>query len=533
MNETLITLTHRFLRFASGLVLFFTVLTDAAAQVPANPDSALVAALAEIEGMPLPLDQAVQLAMQNATAILEAEAMMAAARGRRRSERGAFDPEFFVTGERFRDETPTSSPFSGADVLVNNQTTFDSGVRTTLTTGTEISASLQTIRTRTNSAFAALNPQYSSFGSIRVRQPLLSGGGIGADTEYEAARLGEAAAEALYVDAVNTVRAAVEALYWDIYAAERDLAVQTLIRRRAEALLDEVQLRAKAGLVGPNQVENARVFLAEQELSEIDRREFVETLSDELSSLIGMRPTDGHASFRPIDEPPVTVVVEDVDALVEKAIESNQILSAARADLDQARVRARAARRNRLPTVDLIGSLGANGLAGEAQDVIFGSDTLRSANAGNFFDAVSQIRDFEFPRWSVGLNVTIPIGSRRWSGRLRQREAEVDAAEQRYVAAERAVEEQIRRAHRELMNGTERLEIARRGVTASQEQVRIGLIEYRNGRTTAFELVRLGADLASAQQRYSQALVRTAKAAASLARLTSGAYPFATSQSIR
>jgi outer membrane protein TolC len=62
-------------------------------------------------------------------------------------------------------------------------------------------------------------------------------------------------------------------------------------------------------------------------------------------------------------------------------------------------------------------------------------------------------------------------------------------------------------------------------VDASQEQVRIGLIEYRNGRTTAFELVRLGADLAAAQQRYSEALVRTAKAAAELRHLTSGAYP--------
>ncbi len=65
---------------------------------------------------------------------------------------------------------------------------------------------------------------------------------------------------------------------------------------------------------------------------------------------------------------------------------------------------------------------------------------------------------------------------------------------------------------------------AREGVTAAQEQVRIGLIEFQNGRSTAFELVRLGADFAVAQQRYSQALVRGAKAAASLRQLTSGAY---------
>jgi outer membrane protein TolC len=69
------------------------------------------------------------------------------------------------------------------------------------------------------------------------------------------------------------------------------------------------------------------------------------------------------------------------------------------------------------------------------------------------------------------------------------------------------------------------LEAAQGGVNASLEQVRIGLIEYRNGRTTAFELTRVSADLATAQQRLSQALVRTAKAYADLKRLTSEGLP--------
>jgi len=62
------------------------------------------------------------------------------------------------------------------------------------------------------------------------------------------------------------------------------------------------------------------------------------------------------------------------------------------------------------------------------------------------------------------------------------------------------------------------------GVEAALEQLRVGTIEYRNGRTTAFELVRLGADVATSQERYSQALVSAAKAAADLRYLTSGAY---------
>ena len=99
------------------------------------------------------------------------------------------------------------------------------------------------------------------------------------------------------------------------------------------------------------------------------------------------------------------------------------------------------------------------------------------------------------------------------------------SAEQQQIELGRALEDQVRSTWRELSHGKDRLKAAREGVEAAQEQVRIGLIEFHNGRTTAFELVRLGEDFAVAQRRYSEAMVRTAKAAAILRQLTSGGYP--------
>lgn len=82
-----------------------------------------------------------------------------------------------------------------------------------------------------------------------------------------------------------------------------------------------------------------------------------------------------------------------------------------------------------------------------------------------------------------------------------------------------SLEEELRDALRRYENGNLRLELAREAAGAAAEQVRIGLIEFENGRSTAFELVRLAADLASAQQELSRALVRTATARADLYRL--------------
>jgi outer membrane protein TolC len=122
------------------------------------------------------------------------------------------------------------------------------------------------------------------------------------------------------------------------------------------------------------------------------------------------------------------------------------------------------------------------------------------------------------------LELSIPIGLRQGLGEQDRLEAEVRGAEQRRLDVARTLEQLIRANYRELLHGNRRIEVAREGVDAASEQVRIGVIEFRNGRTTAFELVRLGADFAVAQERYSRALVRTARAAATLTQLTSGKY---------
>ncbi len=502
-----------------------------AAPTNAQDDSRLAAAdttiegiLLSMEGQFLELSEAYQLALANATAVKDAEAALSIARAITSGERSAFDPELFADGTRTRAEIPSSSPFSGASVLINNTSNAQAGVRATTPFGTELEVSAVGTRTETNSTFSALNPQYDAFGRISFRQPLLSGAGIAARSQLESARYLEAAAEAQLDNAVNSITATVEEIYWDIYAAERNYAVQRLILAQAEALLREASARSEAGLVGPSQVENARVFLAEQRLAVIDRDEELDRLSDLLSVVIGVHPDSGSVRFRPTDEPPTMKPILSTDEVVALAEQSNSSLIALQAQIDASTASLRGARRNRLPQVDLIGSLAGSGLSGQGRDVIFGSDTLRASNTGDFAEALSQVSRLDFPTWEVGFNVRIPLTGRARNSDFKRMEAEVSRFENQYEDVRRNLEQQVRLNHRALLRGAERLLIAQQGVRASEEQVRIGLIAYRNGQTTAFELVRLGADLAAAQQRYSQALVRNAKAAAALQRLTSGKF---------
>jgi outer membrane protein TolC len=290
-------------------------------------------------------------------------------------------------------------------------------------------------------------------------------------------------------------------------------------------LLGEAKLRAAAGLVGPNQVANARVFLAEQEQAVLDQEERLDRGSDRLGTLMGRRPGAGQSRYRPVQEPPRDFPSVDQDSLVALALRRNHELRAVERQVAAAKERARRARWNILPSLDLLGAVGGTGLAGTGREVIFGADTLRTDVSGGFGESWAQVRGRDFPTWSIGVEFSLPLGNRSAGGEHDRLRAEVVKAQQRLVAARRAVEEEVRAQHRELMRGQLRLSLAKDGVDASYEQVRIGLLEYKSGRTTAFELVRLGADLAAAQQRYSEALVRTAKAAAELRHLTAAGYP--------
>lgn len=489
-----------------------------------RPDSALVEAVRATPGVTLRLDDAVGAALTEATIVREARAALLAARGSLRRERGAFDPELFLDATRSSEDQANASPFSSVPVVRDKETSVNGGARVRLPIGTEFSASLETTRRETTSDFVLLDPEYRTAGKLEITQPLLKGFGPSAWSGWRSAAREHESARARYEDAVLTTRTLVEQTYWDLYAAVRDYGVEKVIRDGAASLLEEAELRARAGLVGPSQVANARVFLAEREQVLLDREEQLDAISDRLATLMGRRPGEGQARYLAVDEPPGEFAIEPLDTLLARAVARNQVLGAAEREVEAARIRARGAKWDMLPQLDFIGSIGGTGLAGRRVPVDLGSGPVYADSAleGTFGDTWTRVRNRDLPTWSAGIRVTVPVGFRAGAGEHQRLRGELERAEQRHLAARRSLEEQVRAVHRDLLHARKRVEAARTGADASLEQVRIGLLEFRAGRATAFELVRLAGDVATAQQRYSAALVRAAKTAAELRRLTAG-----------
>lgn len=496
---------------------------------PAPADSALARELARLPGEWITLAAAQLEARTADTALNIARAELQAARGAERRERGGFQPELFGRFEQMGDRQPSTSYFAGAQVLQTERTLLGAGARVQLPSGTSVALALNTTRLATNSAFASLSPQYDAFGELTLTQPLLKGFGPDAGSELEATEQDRLGAEDSYLAAQLASRAAVELTYWALYAAERDFAVLLLLRDQAASFVAEVRQRVRGGLAGPAEEASALVFRAEREQAVLDGEEYLDQLSDRLAVLLGRRPA-GAPRFRPADHPPTAAPAAASAQVVELARRHSPQLAAAERAVAAAAARAAGARWRALPQLDLVGALGGRGLAGTGRDVIldFGGDgptTIGNDQDTGLGDSVGQVVRREHPTWSLGLVFSLPLGGGRDAGERDRMRAQVIRAEQHREALARELDAEVRSQHRQLERGHRRLGFAADGVAASLEQLRIGGLRFQSGQTTAFELVRLATDLADAQRRYSEALVRTASAAANLRSLTGGAYP--------
>jgi len=511
--------------FIQTLVGIVLVLSGLIRGQTTAPDSALQMIIENLEGRPITLSEVKDFAMKSSTSLGKVKALYMATEGNLTKQRGYFDPGFYFNIYYNDLDVPTSSFFAGADVLQTKETTAQTGLTLNLPIGTQLELSLNTYSLNTNSQFAFLDPEYNGFGSLSFRQPLLEGFTANGRKDLTFAEFENDAAKAIYDQEVINVTSEVEIAYWNLYTAERNYGVQKLVRDRSKEFLDETELREKAGLVGPEQVASAKTFLAEQEILFIDQEEDLDNQSDFLATLIGTWPESNSKRFKTIGDPPSEFLIDPVDAMIDYGLQSNLQLKAARDEIDASKMLVDAASWQVLPSLNLLGSISSSGIGGDSHAVVFGSDTLRTTTSGSYGEMLDQVIKRDYPGWSIGVELSLPIGFRSDIGEKDRLVALSDHTEQRYSELTLDIEKSIRQAHRELKHGNNRLQAATDGVEAAQEQIRIGRIEFQNGRITAFELVRLGEDFAKAQRRYSEALVRTVNAVAKLKQLTSGKYP--------
>ncbi len=362
--------------------------------------------------MELSLEQCRALALENNLQLKASLISPTIAAARLSEEEAAFEASFFANANLAKSDQPQGRAVLVSDTLVPAVGTSqiervqgDLGVRVPLRTGGTVTFDLADARTRDLNADRPFNPSYEDSLSVSVSHPLLRNAGQWVNTHSIriAAYNRDIVGARTKLDII-TVLAAIDRVYWRLYAARRELEV-----RQQQYELSQAQLERARRLVDAGQRPQVEVIRAEsgvaQQLEAIIVAE--NTLRDrerELKRVVNKAGMDIQTptAIVPVTSPdPVRYDMEQA-RLVRQALDSRMELLELQLQLLQDASTVDVARNQTLPLASLDYTYNISG-TGETRNESF--DML---SAGNF---VNQ---------RLGLQLVVPIGNEAAKSRLRQ-----------------------------------------------------------------------------------------------------------------
>jgi outer membrane protein len=418
--------------------------------------------------------------------------------------RGAFVPVFSTALGRTRSVTPPTTALLG-DTGVDVKDWFSStGVRQRVPWGAGTwSVSWDTARTTTNNPFTSFDPNLQSGIQLAYSQPLLRDRKIDQSrAQYIVAKRNQASSELRFQESVVQTIATVKQAYWTLEAAIANVGVQQRSLELAQELARQNKIRVDAGQIPPLDLVQSEAEIAQRRQNLIQARTTAEDAEDRLRRLI-MNPAEDafwKVKLDPVEPPPPTEALPDVDEVVAKTVARRTDLARAQHDYENATTNVDLLRNQTLPDVRLETSYRGNGLAGH-QLVRTGGfpGVITGARDRSFGDALSQAFSPDYPSWSVGVLVNYPIGKSYEEASLARAKVERQQAAERIASLRLETAESVRRAARQVRSTAERIEAARAGATLAEQRYTDEQRRYEVGLSTTFLVTQAQRDLLQAQ----------------------------------
>lgn len=395
-------------------------------------------------------------------------------------EEARFESVFFGNLDFSKTDSPTSSTLSGSQV---ENWSGNLGVRVPLVTGGTVTFSSPFNRLETNNIFSTLNPAHTADFNASISQPLLRGAGKRANTHaLRIAHYSAATTEARTKLQVIQVLAAVDRVYWRLYAARRELEVRVQEYELALMQLGRAQRREAAGDIPEVDVIRAQSGVAERLEAIIIAENAVRDRQRDLKRVLNLPGLgmETPTAVVPATEPnPIRYELAPAE-LIEVAMVNRMEMLELELQLLQDESTIEFQRNQALWLLNLDYNYGSNGLG------------------GTFNDAIDLAIDKSFEDHRVAVRGEVPLGNEAAESRLRRAQ---------YVRLQRLASKESRRQmiEQEIYNAIDQLEANWQRVLASRQNAIL------NARTLEAEMrqydldTRTSTDVLDAQTRLANA----------------------------
>lgn len=322
-----------------------------------------------------------------------------------------------------------------------------------------------------------------SMGLLQLRQPLLKNFWI--DSTRLQIFLDKKNLKISELDVRNQVIQTVtevETAYYNLIFAQENVKVQQKALELAERLLAENRKRVEVGALAPldekqaeSQAASSRAdLLAAQGTEDTQQRVLKNLLSDDYSKW-------AHTTIRPTLK---LVAVPETFSLQESwnnGLALRPDLLQQRLNLEKQNYTVKFQRNQLLPQVDLIGTYGYN------------------AGSKEFSGALDQFGRGDFPFWSYGAQMTIPLTRTGARNSYKAAQATREQFTLQLKQLEQLVMIQIENAIATSQTSFQRVNATREARTYAEEALSAEEKKLASGKSTSFEVLRLQRDLTSAR----------------------------------
>ncbi len=462
----------------------------------------------------LSLREAYRIALERNLDLQVGRYDLAAAEASIFEQTGIFDPNLRASTGGDWARSPAATQLAGAKVTEARNTRFGLGLDWFLPSGTKLDVSVDATRSETNSQFFYVNPRWQSGFNLSLQQSLLRGFGTLVNrAPIVIARNRRDQTSAQFAATVIATLRSVEEAYWDLVAARWAVKVREHSLTLAERLLDETRERVKVGTSAPIDLVQSEATVAARRQEVIAARNAADNAEDALKAVLGFdEPDEWNVKLDTSEDLKATPLTTDLEDAIATALKQRPEIHQELLALATLKLNIQVARNDTLPRLDLQAKYGWGGLGGNV--------TLRDPDTGEIItvipggidDAFRQIRDRDFPTWSVGLNFIMPLGNNQAKARLAQQRYAFQKEETRLRALQQQIIREVRVAVRALEDGAANMEAAHAARIAAERNVEAEETKFKNGLTTNYQVTKIQDDLARAQLTEIQANVLYRKA---------------------
>jgi outer membrane protein len=429
-----------------------------------------------------------------------------------------YDPVLQSTVLFGHQTTPEENTITtGTSSLVGTNRTANISLSQSFLTGTTGTFTYSNLNQNENALFNVINPATTSSFDLQITQHLLQGRSFAVNNRpIRIAKINQKVNDLVFEQQVINTVANVEQLYWSLVSAIENVEVAEQAVNYSLKLLDDNQKQVDVGTLAPVEVTRARAELASDRGNLITAQTLVlqqETiLKTALSRTGASSPELASARVIPTDriEIPQAEPSRPAEDMVQRALAQRPELQEAALQIDSFRINIEGTRANLLPQVDAIADLRNNALTGSVNPL--STFPAPSILVGGYSNALSQLFYRDFPNYSIGVNVTIPL-------RNRAAEANMATAQVNLRMTEQSIQRMKNLIRLDVQNALIALDQVRIKFEAAVEQVAFEteLLDAENkklsiGTSTPLAVILVQRDLSNAELTQVQAVTAYALA---------------------